>query len=57
VRRGLFGAAPKLHQRIDAGTLPIVPVRSDRIVPNVEHMLRRAWTPVTALVSVVAVYG
>jgi len=46
-----------VHERVHRGTLTVLPHRSGRIVPNLEHMLLHAWTLLTALATFAAVYA
>jgi hypothetical protein len=46
-----------VHQRVHRGTLAVLPHRSGRIVPNLEHMLLHAWTLLTALATFTAVHA
>jgi hypothetical protein len=46
-----------IHERIHAGTITVLPRRSRRIVPNLEHMILHAWTLITAVATVVVFVG
>lgn len=46
-----------IHERMHASTLFILPRRSGRITPNLEHVLLHFWTLVTALVTLIAYHS
>ena len=43
-----------IYHRLHRGTITLLPERSDRPVPNLEHTILHAWTLVTAMVTLVA---
>ena len=43
-----------IYQRLHRGTITLLPERSDRPVPNLEHTILHAWTLVTAIITVLA---
>jgi hypothetical protein len=43
-----------IYQRLHRGTITLLPGRTGRPVPNLEHTILHAWTLVTAIVTVIA---
>ena len=43
-----------VHKRVHGSTLFVLPMRSGRIVPNLEHMLLHGWTLITAFATLSA---
>ena len=46
-----------VHERIHGSTVFVLPRKSGRIVPNLEHMLLHAWTLVAALATLHAYHS
>ena len=42
-----------IHQRLHADTITLLPLRDQRPVPNLEHMILHFWTLVTAVTTLV----
>ena len=43
----------KIYHRLHAGTITLLPIRDNRPVPNLEHMILHCWTLVTAVTTLI----
>jgi len=43
----------EIYHRLHAGTITLLPVRDNRPVPNLEHMILHGWTLVTAVITLI----